>query len=51
MAAKTETKSRHIRGIATNVDRVLRIEAAKEGISVNQLIVNILSDYAKGKEG
>jgi predicted HicB family RNase H-like nuclease len=39
-----------LRGIPKDVHRTLRIEAAKQHISVNQLILNILTKEAKKLE-
>ncbi|NIQ89711.1 MAG: hypothetical protein GWN86_29180 [Desulfobacterales bacterium] len=43
-------KDRLIRRIPDDVDTVLRVEAAREDISVNDLIVRILTKEAKRLE-
>ena len=43
-------RATHIRGIPGEVYRQLRIEAASQEISINQLVVNILTKEAKRLE-
>jgi hypothetical protein len=45
-----DLRATHIRGIPGEAYRQLRIEAASQEISINQLIVNILTREAKRLE-
>ena len=45
-----DLRATHIRGIPGEVYRMLRVEAAWQEISINQLIVNILTKEAKRLE-
>jgi predicted HicB family RNase H-like nuclease len=45
-----DKRATSIRGIPGEVYKALRIEAAKQEISINQLIVNILTKEAKRLE-
>jgi predicted HicB family RNase H-like nuclease len=45
-----DKRATSIRGIPSEVYKALRIEAAKQEISINQLIVNILTKEAKRLE-
>ena len=47
MAVVTEVKDRVIRKIPLDVDKELRIEAARRNLSVNDLVVNILEKEAR----
>ena len=42
-----EQKTRLVRGIPADVDTVLRVEAARKDISVNDLVLQILTKEAK----
>ena len=47
MAGGKELRATSIRGIPAQAYKTLRVEAARQEISINQLIVNILTKEAR----
>ena len=50
MTKKLDLRTTNIRGIPGAVYKTLRVEAAKQEISINQIIVNILTKEAQRLE-
>ena len=50
MTKKLDLRTTNIRGIPGKAYKTLRVEAAMQEISINQLIVNILTKEAKRLE-